>query len=206
MNRLFDMEGPVITFLARITDFMLLNLLFLLCCIPIVTIGASVTALHYVIMKEVIDQEEPGITATFFKAFRQNFKKATLAWTGVLLIVAVIIMDVMILTANGTHLTGWFMALILVVVVAVFTVAMYTFALMARFENTLRQTVKNAMLMSLRHAVKSMTMMIVYISPFALIIWQAWGVIAVLLVGFSCTAYINSFVWKDIFSIYTPDV
>ena len=205
MNRLFDMEGPVITFLARITDYMLLNLLFIVCCIPVVTIGASITALHYVIFKEVFDQEEPGIFKTFFKAFGQNFKQATAIWLGVLAVAAIIALDVKILTADGAHLTGWFLALIIVVAIAVFVIAMYSLALTARFENTMRQTIKNAMLMSIRHAPKSVVMMLVYLSPFALVMWQAWGIMAVLLVGFSCAVYINSFVRKDIFSIYSSD-
>lgn len=202
MDHIFDMEGPIITFLSRITDFMLLNILFILCCIPVVTIGASITALHYVIMKSVINQEDPAILKGFFKAFKENFKQATIVWLVVIAIAAVAIADIAILKAGGARFGGWFVALIVIIAIAVFVVVMYTYALMARFENSLGQTVRNATLMSLRHIMNSFAMMIVYLSPFALIVWQAWGAMAVLLVGFSCSAYINCFKWKEIFENY----
>ena len=58
---------------------MLLNILMLICCIPIFTIGASVTAMYYVAFK-MVKNEEGYITKSFFKAFRENFRQATPVW------------------------------------------------------------------------------------------------------------------------------
>lgn len=76
---LFNMDGPVFRFLGKLADLMILNVVFLICCLPIVTIGASLTALNYVSLK-MAEGEEGYIVKSFFKSFRQNFVQSTLMW------------------------------------------------------------------------------------------------------------------------------
>ena len=57
MSRAFNFEGPVFTFLSRLADLFWLNLLFIVCCIPVITIGAATTALYYVTLKMAKDEE-----------------------------------------------------------------------------------------------------------------------------------------------------
>ena len=85
MNRLFDLDNPVMRFLGKLFDLMYLNLLFLLCSIPIVTIGASLTAMYSVALK-MVKNEETYIGKDFFKSFRMNFKQGTIIWILFLLI------------------------------------------------------------------------------------------------------------------------
>ena len=75
MHNLFNYENPFIQFLVRVGDLMILNLLFILCSLPAVTLGASLTALHRVTQNMLFEQEEPLLKA-FFRAFRQNFKQS----------------------------------------------------------------------------------------------------------------------------------
>lgn len=63
--------------MGRAADLMILNIVFIICCLPIVTIGASLTALHYVTLK-MVRNEESYIVKSFFKSFKQNFKQATI--------------------------------------------------------------------------------------------------------------------------------
>ena len=72
MSRLFNLDSPIMVFLSKMADLLILNLLALICCIPIITIGASMTAMSYVTLKMVRD-EECYIAKDFFKSFRQNF-------------------------------------------------------------------------------------------------------------------------------------
>ena len=96
MSSLFNMDGPVMSFLNGLADLIWLNILALLCCIPIVTAGASLTALHYMTIK-IVRKEEGYITRGFFKSFRQNFKQATIIWILMLLMAAVIWGDLFIM-------------------------------------------------------------------------------------------------------------
>ena len=77
MGRIFSLDSPLFSFLNKVADLILLNILTMICCLPIITIGASMTALHYVVLKMVRD-EESYIVRSYFKSFRQNFKQATI--------------------------------------------------------------------------------------------------------------------------------
>ena len=79
MNRFFNMDNKFFVFMGRVADLILLNILCILCCIPIVTAGASITALYYVTLKMARD-EESYIIRSFFRSFKQNFKQSTLIW------------------------------------------------------------------------------------------------------------------------------
>ena len=57
MNRLFNLDSPIMVFLGKVGDLIWLNVLTMICCIPIVTVGASITALHYVSIKMVRNEE-----------------------------------------------------------------------------------------------------------------------------------------------------
>ena len=79
MNRIFDMDNPLWRFLGKLADLMILNIVFLLCSIPIFTIGASLTGVYYVCLK-IKEQEEGYIIRNFFKSFKQNFVQSTIIW------------------------------------------------------------------------------------------------------------------------------
>ena len=76
MGRFFNMDNKFFVFMGKIADLCMLNLLCIICCIPIVTAGASLTALYYVTMK-MVRNEEAYIFRSFFRSFKQNFKQAT---------------------------------------------------------------------------------------------------------------------------------
>lgn len=69
MDRLFNMDNKFFTVMGRVADLIMLNVVFLICCLPIVTIGASLTALHYVTLK-MARNEESYIIRSFFKSFK----------------------------------------------------------------------------------------------------------------------------------------
>ncbi len=96
MGKFFDIDSPFIQFLNRVADLMILNFLVMICCLPIFTIGASYTAMHYVLLK-MVRKEEGYLIRGFFKSFKQNFKQATLIWLGMLVLIAFFGVDFCIL-------------------------------------------------------------------------------------------------------------
>lgn len=205
MKNFFNLDSPFMVFLSNLTDVVILNVLCLICCIPIVTIGSSITAMHYVTLK-MVREEEGYVVKSFFKAFKENFKQATIAWLAFLAITVVFLLDYRILKASSMGNNGIFLIVIGAIYLFVCLTTMYIFPLLSRFENTLMQTVKNALFMSILHIFKTIVMAVIYIIPFVLLPLHFNLILVFLIIGVSGPAYINSYIWKSIFKKYEPEV
>lgn len=209
MSRAFNFEGPVFTFLSRLADLFWLNLLFIVCCIPVITIGAATTALYYVTLKMAKD-EEGYITRSYFKSFKENFKQATVIWIGFLVVGMIMITDLRIVNGGNTAEILSSPALGNVIMVAVFLmgivilmVGTYIFPILAQFDNTIKNTVKNAFLISIRHLPYTIAMLVITAIPVVLI-WFFPALFILVLIMFSATAYFNSKLFNKIFVLYMP--
>ena len=79
--KIFDLDSPLMNVLNKMADLMWLNILTLICCIPIITAGAAFTSMHYVALK-IVRNEESYITRSFFKSFKTNFVQVVLSKGG----------------------------------------------------------------------------------------------------------------------------
>lgn len=134
-----------------IADIALMNLYWLICCLPVVTIGASTTALYRATF--LLQQGEGSVTKNFFSAWKQNFRRSTALWAVVLLAGALFYADWRVLSVYGDSFPlarALRIALLGLALLALFFLQ-YVFPLVAQFENTLRRTVKNAALLTVRH-------------------------------------------------------
>ncbi|MEE0420657.1 MAG: DUF624 domain-containing protein [Lachnospiraceae bacterium] len=202
------MDNKFFTFMSRVADLIILNVVFIVCCIPIVTIGASVTAMNYVTMK-MARNEESYIVKSFFKSFRENFKQATIIW--LILLVAGLLLGMDFRIVQQVESTG----LLKVVTYGLYMVALiyamvlsYIFPLLAKFDNTIKNTFKNAMLMSIRHLPFTIVILLVGFAPaiatLTIPIVLAYGLIVWIMVGFSLIAFLNSLMFVRIFDHYIP--
>ncbi len=180
-----------------------------MCCIPVVTAGAATTALFYVTLKMAKD-EEGYITKSFFKSFKENFVQATLIWLIYLAVMVVMFMDFRI--ANGGSmaevLKNSTVSDVVIVAVGVMTIVLlmtlvYVFPLLAQFDNTVLNTIKNAFLISIRHLPYTFLMLIITAIPYVLI-WFSPALLLIVVIMFSATAYINSKFLNRIFVLYMP--
>ena len=128
--------------MEKVGDLLLVNLLFVVCSLPVVTIGASATAMYYVLGR--IRRQEGTVTKDFFRSFRENFRQATLYW-GALLLVA------LALYWNFRLISGWTGTLYSVMMVLLILVSWFAvswgslvFPLLSRFDNTSAVTARNA--------------------------------------------------------------
>lgn len=208
MGNLFNMDNKFFQFMGKVADLMILNILTILCSIPIFTIGASVTALNYVTMKMVRD-EEAYIAKGYFRAFKENFKKSTLIWLIALASLIVLVLDFDIMSQmSGTMATVvryglWLIALIYAMIL------LYVFPLTAKFENTIKNTIRNAFLMSIRHLPRTIAMLAIWIIPVLLTFTVAevlvYGSLVWIMFGFALIAFINAQFFVRIFDNYIPD-
>ena len=145
----FSLDSKFSQIMGRVFDLMMLNIIFLIMCIPIVTIGANFTAMYYVTLK-MIKNEETYIFRTYWKSFRENFKQATAIWLILLAVLIVLILDLLlVMRMPGTITYLRFVFLVLIFFEAM--VLSYVFPVLSRFDNTVKNTIKNSILMAIRH-------------------------------------------------------
>lgn len=208
MGRLFNMDSGLFRFLSRLADLMILNLLFILTCIPIVTIGAACTSLYYVTMKMARD-EDAYIARSYFKSFKQNFKQATLIWVAALLLLIVLFLDFQILNAMTAGYVNVIRIALISVSLIIAMILLYTFPVLAKFYNSIKNTLKNAFFMSIRHFPKTLVMLAISIGAVVLTFLTSftltWGVLIWLMFGFALISYLHSRFFVKIFDLYIPE-
>ena len=168
MGRFFDLDSPVMRFLSRAADLILLNILVLVTCFPIITIGASMSAMHYVLIKMVRD-EENYITRMYFKAFKDNFRQGTIIWLIMMVVIGVFAADFYIMTRTEMVFPWAVVMAVMAVGIVVFMASMYVFPLQARFINSVGATLKNSFLIMILNFPKSILMLLVYMIPIFLL-------------------------------------
>lgn len=165
--KILDIDGPLVTFLSKMADMMWLTILTMVCCIPIVTVGASLTGLNYVALR-MARNEDGYVTKSFFKAFKENFKQATVIWLIFVAIFAFLFVDYRILTTTGVELPMLVQLLLFTIgIFAVFTFTM-VWPVLAKFENTILRTIMNAFAISAAQFFKTLLMIFIYAVPFLL--------------------------------------
>lgn len=163
MRDLCNTDKPLFAVLTKLTYSAYLNILWLVCSLPIVTIGASTTALFYVTLKMAEDRDD-GLTRMFFKAFRENFKPATKLWLILLAVGSFLAADGFVLRRMWSENIFWTLLTAVLIGAAVLygIVLLYAFPLLARFENTTFGILKTAFLVGVRYLFCTLLMAAVY--------------------------------------------
>ncbi len=168
MKSLLNYDSPFFQFLCRVADMVIVNVLFLVCCVPVVTAGASLAAMTRVSQEMALDIGS-GVVRTFFRAFRANFKQATAAWLVILLICVSLFCDRLLI---GAYLTGGpatvLRALTVVLALGSMAICCYLFPLMVRYENTLKQHTINAVILAVTKLPRTLVMTALGSIPFVL--------------------------------------
>ena len=168
MKSLFNIDSPIMQKMSLLGSLMITGFFWLICCLPVVTIGASTTAMYRVIFDLQTDRN--GKTLDFFRYFIKEFKKATILWGILLLAAALLYAQSLILTMpsiSGVVYVVLQISFYLALIIWLFTFQ-YSFALTAFFENTIINTLKNALLMSIAHPLRSVSCILLTIFPVVL--------------------------------------
>ena len=201
-------DGRVMSFLARLGDMFILNILYVVCCIPIITIGAATTALYYNTLK-MAENRESYVWKEFLRTFKENFKQATVIWMIILVIGAVLVADFFVMGGIGSQALASVTAIV-VIVVGIFLILMgvYVFPVLARFDNSVKNIMKYALLMAIRHLPSTIVILAIHSVPlllaFASLEAFIKGLLPVLLFTASILAYFESKLFSRIFSNYYP--
>ena len=194
--------------MSKVADLCILNIICVVCCIPIITAGASITAMYYVTLK-MVRNEEAYILRSFFKSFKQNFKQATIINLIMLLIGVVLYVDLNVSKAMQGGAGQIFYVIFMAFVLIYFILFLYVYPVLARFYNTIKNTIKNALFMAIRHFPYTVVMVIIAVCPLLLLLVKSYQIqstlfVLFLLMGFALIAYCNSYFLAKIFDIYMP--
>ena len=196
---IFNQNSKLIKSVNKIIDLIWLNFLWVIFSLPLITIGASTCAAFSVTLK-MVDDEEGYIARSFIKAFRQNFKQATIMWciTAPLLYLAYLIWQV-VLKAESTE---YFFLLILgaILYTALLIVFnLYTYPLIARYENSLKNMIKNSLGICLTYFGRTVLILALLLLEGAIIFWNRWTILAGLFFGPEFMIFTISGIAKKIF-------
>lgn len=202
--RFFEFDGPVFRFISTLVDLIFLNVLMIIFSIPLITIGASFTAGHFTALK--MRRGEGTIVKTFWKSFRVNFVQSTILEIilGVLAVVTLLLISI----AGGDleKMESLIHLFILFFWVCIIFTAIWAFPLQARFINPLWVTLRNAYGLSVRHMLRTVYMLIVYLLPIVLVLLNVKFISIVVLFGMSGPIYISVLMYNKIFEKLEDDV
>ena len=198
MARAWNPESPVMKALTRVFDLMLVNVLFILTSLPVVTIGASLTAMHYVLL-HIARNEEGYIVRSYFRAFRMNFRQSTIVWICMLLVGGVLVMDYRILDRLPEHSRQVASILLIIVAIVYICTLIYLYPFLARFENTIFELFKNTLVVSLVFFIRTVAMIII-LAGFAFFYYNLplRATPILLLFGFSFPGIIVAYIYTPI--------
>jgi len=205
MKRFFNLENPVWRFVGNLADLFLLSVYWYVCCLPVFTIGSGTTALYYVTLK-LVQNQEGYTTASFWRSFRSNFKQATLLWLGCLGVGAVIGIDIYWGLMGGSSFGASVLPAFLIMAFLFLMVVSFLFPLLARCDNTSGAIVKMCCAMVVRNFLPVFSALLVTAGLFLLGIFVLWPV---LLIAPGLSAYLNSYLFNRILEKYglgLPDI
>lgn len=201
----FSPDSKFFNFMSKLGDFVVLNILFIITCIPIFTIGASFCALYTVCKKRLAD-EESYIIRGYLAIWKENFKNATIMWVFFLVWLPILLSLTNLATKHLNNVI-LFSFCLLIILWYIFSM-LYAFPLQASFINTPFRIILNSFLTAMAHLPYTIVLFAVTMLP-AVITWLFPGALYFtftywLLIGFSLNGILSVLITERVFRHYRP--
>lgn len=200
--KLFDYEAPFWRFMSRVADLVIVNAYWLICSLPVVTIGASTSALYCVTL-HMARGEGGGVTKMFFSAFRQNLRQGLALFFILLLPVALVVYEVWLYVSGAVGQSLRMSVVFCMPAILVALITAYVYPLLAQFDNSVKNTLKNACLLAVGNLPFSIVMALLNLSAPLLFLFATSFFIRTcvfwLLLGGAVIALINSYLLRRVF-------
>lgn len=205
MNSLFHYDNPIFQSLGRIVDLVLLNFLCLLCCIPIITIGPSIAALYYCMLKISRDQDSSMIKM-FFHSFLDNLKQGIILTIIFLIFALFIVVDFYACNTFTFPVLSYIKIFLYTLGLIFIVIVSYAFPLLAQFHNSIGNILKNSLLMAISNFHYTIVIVLINILPFLILYFSPNYFVLILpilsICGTALTAFVNSKLFIKIFNQY----
>jgi uncharacterized membrane protein YesL len=194
-----DPDSRALNGFSTFLTFVALNLLYIVLCLPVVTIGAATSALFEVTIR-YSDDESGRPLKDYFPAFRANFGRASVLMLCLLVPAALLGFSSVFWFAHPALFAGVAGVLAIIGAVYLFAAFLYAMAQVAYFRNTVRQTLRNALLLPAAEPVRTLGLLIIPVTAVALTILFPPVGFLVLTIGFSVGAYATAFLFRSVFA------
>lgn len=198
-------DNVVMRALGKMGDMICLNVMWVICCIPIITIGASTVAL-YTVMLKMVKNEEGYIFRGFLKAFKTNFKQSTIIWIILLLLGILWTVDFRVAGVIPGMAGIVLRALFLTLGFVLLSVTIYIFPLTARYENSIKGTFKNALILTVAKLPYTFLMAAIVVAAVFASLWSAFTLLFSLplwlIIGGALIAWVNSYILRRVFVVF----
>lgn len=210
MKHLFSPEGALFRIVERLTNLIVLNLLYLVFCIPIITIGPATAALHYVTLKYAADEED-RVWAPFIHSFKQNFKQGVAVGLITTVLGVYLAWDMYLIyqmVNSGQAFDKVVLVLVSLACIAFLMMTAYIYPLLARYNNSLKQMFRTALVLAIRHLPATLCLAVISAAPIVLLMYTPTTFMLTLtfyfFIGFAAIAFLHDKLISRIFWQYTP--
>mgnify|MGYP000908164641 CR=1 FL=1 len=198
MNNLFSVDSPILVFIGKIMDILWVSILWLVCCIPILTIGASTTA-FYAVMLQIDQNRDSLITKTFFRVFAENFRQSTIIWLLNLIVVFLFYINFRFYSQQNGEFRKLFLVVESVFLFFYILGLQYVFPVLAVFKNSIKNIVGFSFILSIKNLGWSVLLLIISIAVFA---FTYFIIKELFLFSFGIIVFLHSKILARIFSYY----
>ena len=200
MDKLFSMEGPYARFMNWLWNILVLSLLWLLCSLPVLTLGASSTAAYYGAAK-VLRHKNGTLVREFFASFRRNLRQS-IPLTLVFLLLAVVLGLESLYLYSDSQVPLVMVALFAAMLLAVVGWGAYLWACLSRFDRRNAELFRLSVVLTFRHLLTTIGLLALVILVLLGVFWTAWGIL--LFPG--CGFYLATYLLEPILRRYSPRV
>lgn len=168
MKELFNLNSPWVQRFAMLTNLVCLNILWLVCCIPVFTAGAATAALYHTVFL-YHNKEDDAVLRPFFRAFRTNFKQSTLLFLPLMAALVLVVFDLVYLASYGKGTAVLF--LLILVVLLLMGMLIHLFPLIARFDMNAKALLRTAFSLTALHLPGTLTVIALLVLPVILLLF-----------------------------------
>lgn len=168
MKELFNLNSPWVQRFAMLTNLVCLNILWLVCCIPVFTAGAATAALYHTVFL-YHNKEDDAVLRPFFRAFRTNFKQSTLLFLPLFAALLLVVFDLVYLASYGKGTAVLF--LLILVILLLMGMLIHLFPLIARFDMNAKALLRTAFSLTALHLPDTLTVIALLVLPVVLLLF-----------------------------------
>ena len=199
MASFFSQKHPATIFLTAVCNLIFVNFCFVITCIPIITIGASLTAMNRITIKILLG-ENPPVFSEYFRSFKNNFKQSTVIWLILAAITGFFVWEIYLINTALPPEYTWTQYPIYFLLLAVFSCMAYAFPIIAWFDENNKQVIKNSLLLSLANIPSTIFFAIITLAlGLVTYVYPVLVLSLMCFLGFALVAFMESVFLKRIF-------
>ena len=204
MGSVSEKTNQFFAFTESVGELIILNFWTILCCIPIVTIGASIAAMHDVLIRK--KRNEPyTITGSFFRAFKNNFRHATGTWLIFAGIFLFLLWDYELLNQAADRIPGFVEIIVLALMFICVAALQWAFVLVARYSISVRTTIGYAFTRIIAFPIRTLLLLAVTLIPLYLIVYYPITTPIMLFLGLALVARVQSGIYDRALHVMEDD-